>query len=419
MEKLISIIIPCYNAEKCLEIPLNSIREQSYKNLEIIIVNDGSKDNTLSVANSYASLDSRIRVITQDNAGVSVARNNGVLSAKGDYVMFLDADDNYTTPIAIEKMCRKLEETGADMCVCNFTHPCFEQHTKGDRVFDMSNDKDFLEFYQDFFVLGVPWNKITRRECLTEIFVPGVKFNEDELYNLDNLHNMKKIAFTDEVLHHYYCAPYNPNLPASAVNSIYSQDFFWEKKSTIWHMGMKNHEYRVKSISKFFPEKKEEMQYVRSFDFFFWDFFLMAKNRVKEENIAHTCKTIFETELFQNTLKQKESYGLKLTNITDSKIEEYVKYAYNAYIDIKTYNKKLSMTKVFAGLFAHFFYELTDNVNTVDILAKSAVDLRDLSSAEGHYVKSLLDLVELQRTVNNCQIVMFEKNMATWRGENI
>ncbi|MBO5954579.1 MAG: glycosyltransferase family 2 protein [Clostridia bacterium] len=419
MKDLISIIIPCYNAEKCLSISLNSIREQSYKNLEIIIVNDGSKDNTLEVANSFASIDDRIKVVTQENAGVSVARNNGVAEAKGEFIMFLDADDNYTTPLAIEKMYNRIVETNADMCVCNFTHPCFEQHTKGTRIYDMQNDNDFLEFYQDFFVLGVPWNKITRRECLTEQFVPGVKFNEDELYNLDNLHNMKTIAFTDEVLHHYYCAPYNPNLPASAVNSIYSQDFFWEKRSTIWHMGMKNHEYRVNSLSKFFPDKKEELQYVRSFDFFFWDFFLMAKNRVKEEHIVHTIKSIFETELFQNTIKAKERYGVKLLETTELKIEEFVKLAYNAFIDIKTYNKKLSMLKVFMGLFGHFFYEITENINTVDILAKSTRDVIDLSSAEGYYVQNLLDMYQLQKTTNNCNIVMFEKNMQEWMKSSI
>ncbi len=413
MEKLISVIIPCYNAEKCLAIPLNSLMEQSYKNLEIIIVNDGSKDNTLDLAYQFESFDKRIKVINQENAGVSVARNNGVLAARGEYIMFLDADDNYTTPYAIEKLCRKLEETGADMCVCNFIHPCFEQHSKGERVFDMTNHDDFLEFFQDFFVLGVPWNKITRRECLTEQFVPGVKFNEDELYNLDNLHNMRKIAFTDEVLHHYYCAPYNPTLPASAVNSIYSQDLFWEKKSTIWHMGMKNHEYRVNSLSKFFPNKKEELQYVRSFDFFFWDFFLMAKNRVKEEFVVYTIKSIFATELFQKTIQAKERYGLKLLEITDEKIEKFVKLAYSAFIDIKTYNKRLSMYKVFLGLFGKLFYEILDNVNTHDILTRSYVDFTNLSSAEGVYSNHLFEMFKYEENSTN-KISLFDKNKVEW-----
>jgi len=413
MKKLISVIIPCYNAEKCLAIPLNSLMEQSYKNLEIIIVNDGSKDGTLEVANRFAKVDSRIRVITQENAGVSVARNRGVDEAKGEYVMFLDADDNYTTPLAIEKLCNRLEETGADMCVCNFIHPCFEQHTKGDIVYDMSNSADFLKFYQDFFVLGVPWNKITRRECLTEKFVPGVKFNEDELYNLDNLHNMKKIAFIDEVLHHYYCAPYNPSLPASAVNSIYSQDLFWEKKSTIWHMGMKNHEYRVKSLEKFLPNKKEELQYVRSFDFLLWDFYLMAKNRVKEEHIIHTCKSIFETELFKNTLKAKERYGVRLLEVTDEKIERFAKLAYNAFVDIKLYNKRLYMSKVFLGLFGKIFYELSDSVNTNDILVESYVDFVKLSSPEGIYANNLFKTYNMEEE-NNYNVSLYNKNMSVW-----
>lgn len=416
--QLISIIIPCYNAEKCLSRTLNSVREQSYKNLEIIIVNDGSTDGTLEVANAYASIDNRIKVFTQENAGVSVARNNGVSLAKGKFIMFLDADDNYTTPFAIEKLYKRIIETNADMCVCNFTHPCFEQYTKGTRVYDMQNEKDFLEIYQDFFILSVPWNKITKRECLTENFVSGVRFNEDELYNLDNLHNMKTIAFFDEILYNYYCAPYNPKLPASAVNSIYSQDFFWEKKSTIWHMGMKNHEYRVKSLTKFFPDKKKEFQYVRSFDFFFWDFFLMAKNRVQEEHIVHTIKSIFETELFQNTIKDKERYGVHLTKITDEKIQEFVKLAYNAFIDIKTYNKKLSMLKVFMGLFGYYFYENTENINTIDILAKSIKDVVELSSEEGYYVKNLLDMYQMQQNDKNCKIVMFEKNMEAWKNSN-
>ena len=116
---LISLIIPCFNAAKTLPRTLNSVREQDYKNLEIIIVNDGSKDNTLEVATKYATIDPRIRLITQENSGVSVARNNGLRNATGEYIMFLDADDNYTTPYAISNMMKRLQETGADMSVCS------------------------------------------------------------------------------------------------------------------------------------------------------------------------------------------------------------------------------------------------------------------------------------------------------------
>ena len=143
MTELISIIIPCYNASKTLARTLNSIREQDYKNLEIIIVNDGSSDNTLEVATKYSTIDSRIRVITQDNAGVSVARNNGLHNANGSLIMFLDADDNYTTPYAITNMYNRLKLTGADMCVCNFTHPCFEPYLD-EGVYDLTKKNQSL-----------------------------------------------------------------------------------------------------------------------------------------------------------------------------------------------------------------------------------------------------------------------------------
>ena len=74
------------------------------------------------------------------------------------------------------------------------------------------------------------------------------------------------------------------------------------------------------------------------------------------------------------------------------------------------------MTKVFAGLFAHFFFELKENANAVDIVVKSAKDVRDLTSAEGYYVKNLLNMFEMHQKVKNCNIVMFDKNMEAWRG---
>ena len=400
MQDLVSIIIPCYNAENSISRTLKSVLEQDFKNLEIIIVDDGSVDNSLEIISRFQKFDKRIKVVNQLNAGVSVARNNGLKRVKGNYIIFLDADDNYTTPYAISKMMSSLLQEKADMVVCNFTHPCFEISTKGNKVFNLNNNHDFIEFYQDFFLFGMPWNKITKRDCLTEKFVEGITFNEDELFNIDNLKNLKKVVFVDEVLHNYYCAPYNPNLPASAVNSIYSQDNFWEKKSTIWHIGMKNHGYRVKSLTKFFPSKIDELKFVRSFDFFFWDFFLMAKNNVKQDCVIHTCKTIFETELFKKTLKHKELYGLKLLEITNKNIKSFVELAYGAFLDIKSCNKKLSMVKVFAILFAYCFYELTENINKVDLLAKSAKEFFELSSAESCYVKSLIDMFNMEENKN-------------------
>ena len=408
MNDLISIVIPCYNAGKTLARTLNSVLLQDYKNLEIIMINDGSTDNTAEVACRFVERDNRFKLINQENAGVGAARNNGIRHATGRYLMFLDADDNYTTPYAISKMEKGIRESGADMFVFNFIHPCFEQYLDSG-VFDMTDPEQFLAFYQDFFALGMPWNKIYKRECITEDFVEGVKFTEDEIFNDYNLHNMKKVALTSEVLHNYYCAPYNPKAKASAVNSLYSADKFWEKKCTIWHMGMLTNKYRYYAIDKWYADKKEDLFYIRSFDFFFWDFFLMAKNCVKEEYIAETLKGIFKEQLFLDTLKSKEKYGLKLKNYTDEDIEAFTNNAYYAFRDIKTYNKNMSMYKVFLGLFGKYFYDIVEDKNTVEILSRTCKDLVANSTKEAIYVNKLLQNRILESSANNCKILVINK----------
>ena len=386
MQDLISIIIPCYNAEDSISRTLNSVREQDYKNLEIIIINDGSNDNSVNIINKFVKIDKRIKLIDQNNLGVSAARNNGLKNAKGNYIVFLDADDNYTTPYAISSMMNHLKKAEADMCVCNFTHPCFEQYIEAG-VYDLLNKNEFLKFYQDFFAFGMPWNKITKRECLTEKFVEGVKFTEDEIFNLFNLKNLKKVVVVDKVYHNYYCAPYNPKEKARAVNSIYSKNTF--NKNTIWYQAMNTNELRNFAIETYFPNMKEDMQYVRVFDFFFWDFFLMAKNAIPEKLILKNCEEIFKEQIFIDALKDKQRYGLTL-NITKKGISDFVNFAYIAFKDIKNYNKDLSMFKVFLALFGHCFYEPTNAINDVDILANMVNKKINNSNAEAIYVNNLL-----------------------------
>ena len=408
MKDLISVIIPCYNASETLPRALNSVREQDYKNLEIIIVNDGSVDDSLKVATEFAKIDPRITVINQENSGVSVARNNGLLNAHGEYIIFLDADDNYTTPYAYSEMLKKLKEEDADMCVCNFTHPCFEQHLKSG-VYDLTDEKQFMTYYQDFFASSMPWNKITKRECLTEKFIQGVHFNEDELFNLANLHNIKKVVVIDKVYHNYYCAPYVPMTNASAINSA-----FRDSTDSVWHMAMKNYEYRLDIIEKFFPEKKADMQYIRCFDYFFWVFFLMAKNRVTEGILINTYRSIMNEKLFKESLKDKEKYGVHCNAFDVSDIEKFVKLAYYAYRDIKSYNKKMSMYSVFLGIFGKIFCTFDKNVNEIDMLAKVSKDLKYNRTAEALYVNSLFDMMNAYNEQKNDNIILIDNSLTNW-----
>ena len=216
--KKVSIIIPCYNGSKTLHRCLDSVVSQTYKNLEVLVINDGSKDNSAEIIFEYAKKYPFIQLISKENGGQSTARNLGLELCTGDYVMFLDCDDNYTKKYAIEKMVRTLEQKNVDVVVCNFTHPVFESFARGG-MYDMTDPKQRDEYFEDFFVFGMPWNKVYRREILTEQYVKGLGFTEDELFNEAIFPNIKKAYVIKEVLHNYYCAP-KTEKEKSAVNAV-------------------------------------------------------------------------------------------------------------------------------------------------------------------------------------------------------
>lgn len=118
MEKLVSIVIPAYNVGSYLDYCITSIVKQSYKNIEILIVNDGSSDNTKDICNNWEVKDSRVRVFHKKNGGVSSARNLGISKANGQYIMFVDGDD-WLDINAVELLVDHIEKTRAEACFCN------------------------------------------------------------------------------------------------------------------------------------------------------------------------------------------------------------------------------------------------------------------------------------------------------------
>ena len=126
MDELISIIVPVYNAEKYLPACVESLLSQTYGALEVILVNDGSKDGSAALCDTYAARDSRVRVIHQENQGVSTARNAGLDHAAGKYVAFVDADD-YVKPDYLERLHGDMTAHDADFVTC-----CYEEISHGD-----------------------------------------------------------------------------------------------------------------------------------------------------------------------------------------------------------------------------------------------------------------------------------------------
>ena len=117
MEKLISIIIPIYNVEKYLKKCIESVINQTYKNIEIILINDGSTDGSGKICDEYAIKDKRIKVSHNENGGVAVARNKGIKMSTGDYIVFVDSDDFISNEYC-EKMLEAVLRNNADIAIC-------------------------------------------------------------------------------------------------------------------------------------------------------------------------------------------------------------------------------------------------------------------------------------------------------------
>ena len=215
---LISVIIPIYKVEKYLKKCVESIVKQTYKNLEIILVDDGSPDSSGEICDELALIDSRITVVHKKNEGVSNARNTGIDISKGEYIYFIDGDD-YAELNAIEVLLKYALEKNADIVVAD-TNIVNE---KGNVLNDSNvteikyqefSAKEAAEFYmlQDWG----PWNKLYKRKVHEDVKFPSHKIHEDEAIMLQLISKSESIIHVHDKLYNYV------KREGSTTTSLYS-----------------------------------------------------------------------------------------------------------------------------------------------------------------------------------------------------
>lgn len=216
----ISVIIPVYNVEEYICECLDSILCQDFDDFEIILINDGSTDNSLSICTDYANHNSKIKVFTQNNQGVSQARNLGISKSLGQYVWFIDPDDRIHRN-AFNILNEFLVQKDPDIILFNFfvinTHSMYEHQLN--RIYRQKKQLSTLETYQSILwgsgFQGFVWNKIYRREIISDIrFNNNIHYLEDAIFNADVVKNSKKI-FSLPISLNYYRQREN-----SAVNTF-------------------------------------------------------------------------------------------------------------------------------------------------------------------------------------------------------
>ena len=300
--KKISIIIPVYNIEDYIEKCIKSIIYQDYENLEIILVNDGSTDNSLKICEKYSKKDKRIKILSQENQGLSMARNNALKVATGDYIWFIDGDD-YIEENSFE-IIKKYIDNDYDIIISDY--------------YEVKNNKNKLvkikgENYSDNirYVLShcIVWNKIIKKKLLDYDFFPKGQYYED-LYSIPILVlKIKKYKFIDETLYNYV------RREGSITNSDETNLI---KRFDDYYSGINN---IYNNLYRKYPEEVEFI-FIRNFLFFF----------IIEE------------------VKTKKNHNIKyINNLVKEKFPKYYK---------NKYYKKTPLKKIFAILVYNEIYWL-------------------------------------------------------------
>jgi len=246
MDKKISVIVPIYNSEQTLKRTLDSIINQNYKNLEIILINDGSTDNSEKICNEYAERDERIIVITQENRGVGEARNHGIDVSTGEFISFVDSDDTMDKNFYSELMVTQAE-TNADVTVSNVK--CIRDNDtffpyKTAFLQKRCTKEQFIKSLLNFQFGNAVWGKIFKKECIQNIKFRNIKINEDFIFFWNAVKNSICFSINFDVYYNYY-------IDTSA--SLTKNKFTKENMSMIEHI-----DEVVRDITIFYPYLKDD-----------------------------------------------------------------------------------------------------------------------------------------------------------------
>ena len=277
---MISVIVPAYNIENYLEKCISSILNQTYTDLEVLLIDDGSTDKTTSIADKLAERDSRIRVFHIENKGVSNARNTALKNARGDYLSFIDGDD-FIEPNLFEDAINAMNENGADAFMFEYFIDNDEnssKHYADSSCYGVINDEKAIQYsidVQNRFL----WSKVIKKELAKGIlFNTDIILGEDTLFICEVLSNANKVVYSNKAYYHYMIRT------GSATNSVFNRkklsgiDAYegvvglcerlgYDDVAMISRKSLANLAVQLAKIilnTEDYPEKNEDLRYLKS-----------------------------------------------------------------------------------------------------------------------------------------------------------
>ena len=303
---MISVIVPVYNVETVLPYCLDRIINQTYKELEIIIVNDGSTDNSGLICEKFQKMDARIELVNQTNKGLSEARNAGIEKAKGEYISFIDSDDIIALNF-YEYLIKLIIENDADIAECNYVKVAEDEVLKQKIDFNKFKNDSYIvldkmgAFYQlnntDVNIVVktvVVWNKLYKRRLFEDIRFPIGKRYEDDFTTYKVMNKIHKLVSTERILYGY----------VQRKSSIMNQSFNEKRLDAI--EAFDNYMQFFKKIADVNLYEKFLLRYLRIIITILEelnDSSYIGKDKIKEE-LANKFKDVYkELENIQKDLK--------------------------------------------------------------------------------------------------------------------
>lgn len=265
-DKLVSVIVTAYNIEKYIGRCMDSLLSQTYQNLEIILVDDGSLDGTAVICDEYAAKSDKIRVIHKANGGPSAARNAGLAIAHGEYIGYVDGDD-WVEPDMYRDMLKACLDTGAQIAICTYRQVgkgSEEIHPTGD-IIELEREKA-LEWYisghEQYHIYHSVWSKLFKREIIRDIvFLEGRK-SEDIMYTTWALARASKCVFLDTPYYNYMMDREGSIMNSKLVERRFADEIpFWKEQASY-----------LESIGLQELSEKGAYQFYRKMLFYYIDF---------------------------------------------------------------------------------------------------------------------------------------------------
>lgn len=320
-QPLITIAVTIYNIKEYIQRSIDSVRNQTYHNLEILLVDDGSNDGSEKICDEYEKIDSRIRVIHKKNGGPSEARNTAIEQAKGEYIAFVDGDD-WIDENMYENMYYAMKSSDAELAVCAYktvSQKHISDPTNNTIIYFETDEalESFIREEEDVCIQNAAWNKLFKKELLRELRFPVGKLYEEIVFTTKLLHEAKKVVYLNQGYYNYVTDRSGSIMNAGINARIFTDQIplYYEKRDYLQSIDRED----LVNIHNFFFYKRLLLHYL---------------------------------ELQKNKPKNYKSFSKQIVNIVKSEIP-YIDAAYKT--PISTRNEEMRM-KIFRTSAKGYYY---------------------------------------------------------------